>query len=107
MPSVRSGLYQVLHLEYLKMPSRNNHIQQSINFVSDSFQFVLTVKVRGVFCLCNVNIIGFYYLFNMLHISVIRPSSGRNIFARTYSTDNGSVVFRILVNMNSYSDRFG
>jgi hypothetical protein len=42
----------------------------------------------------------------MLHVSVIRPSSSRDIFARTYSTDNGSIVFRILVNiMNNYSDR--
>jgi hypothetical protein len=40
-------------------------------------------------------------------MSVIRPSSGRPIFARTYSTDNGSVVFRILVIiMNDCSDRF-
>jgi hypothetical protein len=29
-------------------------------------------KVRGVFRLRNVTIVGFYYLFNMLHVSVIR-----------------------------------
>jgi hypothetical protein len=68
---------------------------------------VTKIKVRGVFCLRNVNIVGFYYLFNMPHVSVIRPSSSRNIFARTYSTDDGSVVFRILLNiMNNYSERF-
>jgi hypothetical protein len=32
-------------------------------------------------------------------VSVVRPSSSRNIFARIYSTDNGSLVFRILVNV--------
>jgi hypothetical protein len=39
----------------------------------------------------------FYYLIllKLLHVSVVRPSSGRNIFARIYSTDNVSVVFRI------------
>jgi hypothetical protein len=43
----------------------------------------------------------------MIHISVLRPSSSRRIFFRTYSTDNGSVGFRILINvMNAYSDRF-
>jgi hypothetical protein len=36
--------------------------------------------------------------FTLLHVSFIRPSSGRNIFARTYSIVNGSVIFRILVN---------
>jgi hypothetical protein len=43
------------------------------------------IKVRDFFRLRNVNIVGFYYLFNCY----IRPSSGRNIFARTYSTNNG------------------
>jgi hypothetical protein len=63
--------------------------------------------VRGFFRLRNVNIACFYYLFNMLHVSVIRPSSGRNIFARNYSTDSRSVVFRILVDIvDNYSDRF-
>jgi hypothetical protein len=39
----------------------------------------------------------FYYLLllKLLHVSVVRPSSSRNIFARIYSPDNGSVVFRI------------
>jgi hypothetical protein len=34
-----------------------------------------------------------YYLIlpKPLHVSVVRPSSRRNIFARIYSTDNGSV----------------
>jgi hypothetical protein len=45
----------------------------------------------ALFRLCNVTIVGFYYLFNMLHVSVIRPSSSRNIFARAY----GSVVTRV------------
>jgi hypothetical protein len=35
----------------------------------------------------------FYYLFTyLLHVSVLRSSSGRN-----YTTDNGSVVFRIVI----------
>jgi hypothetical protein len=54
--------------------------------------------VGGLFRLCNVTIVGyFYYLifFKLLHVSVVWPSSSRNIFARIYLTDNGSVVFRI------------
>jgi hypothetical protein len=42
----------------------------------------------------NVITVGFYYLlFTQLpHVSVLRPSSGRNMFTRNYSVDNGSVV---------------
>jgi hypothetical protein len=45
----------------------------------------------------------FYYLLllKLLHVSVVRPSSGRNIFARIHSTDNGSVVFTIQLTVNS------
>jgi hypothetical protein len=34
-------------------------------------------------------------LFLLLHVPVVRPSSSKNIFARIYSTDRGSGVFRI------------
>jgi hypothetical protein len=34
-------------------------------------------------------------LLKLLHVSVVRPSSSRNIFAKIYSTDNRSSVFRI------------
>jgi hypothetical protein len=36
----------------------------------------------------------------MLHVSAIRPSSGRNIFARAYSADKGSVVFRLELDLD-------
>jgi hypothetical protein len=50
----------------------------------------------------------FYYLFtHMLHVSVTQPSSGRNIYIGNYTTDNGSIVFRILVTvMDNNSHRF-
>jgi hypothetical protein len=40
---------------------------------------------EALFRLPNVTIVGFYYLLllKLLHVSVIRPSSDRNIFART------------------------
>jgi hypothetical protein len=68
---------------------------------------VRLIKVRGVFRLHNVTIVGyFYYLFNCYMFQSIRPSSSINIFAKIYSTTT-SVVFRILVNiMNNYIDRF-
>jgi hypothetical protein len=45
------------------------------------------------FLLRNVTIVGrFYYV---LLLKLIHVSSRRNIFARIYSTDNRSVVFRI------------
>jgi hypothetical protein len=65
--------------------------------------------VREFLLLRNVNIVGSYYLLftKLLHVSVVQPSSSRNIFARNYSTDNGYVAFRILVNiMANYSDQF-
>jgi hypothetical protein len=52
----------------------------------------------GLFRLRNVTNVGYFYyllLLKLLHVSVIRLSSSRNIFARIYSTDDGSVVFRI------------
>lgn len=45
MPSVHSGLYHVLHLEYLKIPSRNKETEQNIGTVFDSFQFVFKMKL--------------------------------------------------------------
>jgi hypothetical protein len=53
----------------------------------------------GLFRLRYVTIVGYFYyliLLKLLHVSVVRPSSGGNIFARIYSTDNGSVVFRTI-----------
>jgi hypothetical protein len=51
--------------------------------------------VKGfLFRLRNVTIVGYFYylLLILLHASVVRPSSSRNILARIYSTDNGSIV---------------
>jgi hypothetical protein len=59
----------------------------------------------GFFRLCTITIAGFFYyllLLKFLYVLVVRPSSGRNIFARIYSTDNGSVVFRGLIGTRSY-----
>jgi hypothetical protein len=64
-------------------------------------QHVACVRSRwrgGLFHLRNVTVMGFFYyllLLKLLHVSVVWPSSSRNMFARIYSTDNGSVVFRI------------
>jgi hypothetical protein len=51
----------------------------------------------GLFRLSNVTMDFFCYLllFKLLHGSVVRPSSGRNIFAKIYSTDNGSVFLKL------------
>jgi hypothetical protein len=49
----------------------------------------------GLFCLHNVTIVDFFYyliLLKLLHVPVVRPSSCRNILARIYSTDDGSVA---------------
>jgi hypothetical protein len=70
---------------------------------------ILTLYIILYFHVCNVNIVGVYYLFNCY---MFRPYDHlqANILVylhRTYSTDNGSVVFRMSVNiMNNYSDRF-
>jgi hypothetical protein len=54
---------------------------------------------EGVFRLRNLIRAGFYYLLftSVLHVSVIRPSSSRNVFIGNYPRDNGSVVIRTLV----------
>jgi hypothetical protein len=46
----------------------------------------------GLFRLRNITIL--FIIIKLINVSVVRPSSGRNIFPRIYSTDNGSVVFR-------------
>jgi hypothetical protein len=54
--------------------------------------------MEGLFRLRNVTIVGYFYyliLLKLLHVSVVLPSSGRNILTRIYSTDIESVVFRI------------
>jgi hydrogenase-4 membrane subunit HyfE len=81
----------------------------SIHTTSPSYSWVFAsccvceIPVRGsLFLLRNVTILGFYYyllLLKLLHILVVRPSSGRNKFARFYSSDNGSVVFRIYLTL--------
>jgi hypothetical protein len=41
--------------------------------------------MQGLSRLCNVPIVGYFYyliVFKLLHVSVVRPSSGRNILAR-------------------------
>jgi hypothetical protein len=64
--------------------------------------------VRGIFFLCNVNIVGFtIYLIATCfgHMTIFKQT----YFAEFYSTDNGSIVFffRILdIIVNDYSDRF-
>jgi hypothetical protein len=65
------------------------------------------IKVRGVFHLSNVNIVVFFTIYLIAtsfgHTTIFKC----HIFPRTYSTDNGSVVSRILVIIiNNYSDRF-
>jgi hypothetical protein len=65
--------------------------------------------VKGGFRLRNVNIIGFffYYLFDCYNFrSYDHLQAEIYIFARNYSTDHGSIVFRLLVIMNDYTDRF-
>jgi hypothetical protein len=48
-----------------------------------------------------------YYLFTyLLHVSVVRPSSSRNIYVGNYTTANGSVFFILINVMDNNSDRF-
>jgi hypothetical protein len=62
--------------------------------------------VRGVFHLRNVNIVGFFYYLFKCYMFRSYNHLQADIFYRNYSTDNGSVVFRVLVIiMNDYSDR--
>jgi hypothetical protein len=64
---------------------------------------------EGVFCLRNVTIVGFYYLLftSLLHVSVVLPSSDRNIFIGYYPSDNGYIVIRTLITvMDNYIDWF-
>jgi hypothetical protein len=66
------------------------------------------IKVRG-FRLRNAIIVVFtiYSFIYMLHVSVVRPSSVEIYLSGNYTTDNGSVVIRILVTvMDNNSDRF-
>jgi hypothetical protein len=68
----------------------------------------LYFKVRGGgFHLRNVNIVGFYYLFNC-YMFRSYDHLHADIFSRIYSADNGTVLFfRILdIIVNGYSDRF-
>jgi hypothetical protein len=71
----------------------------------------------GIFPSMQRYYVGLYYLLftELLQVLVVRPSSSRNIYiyiyiyiyARNYSTDNGCVVFRILVSiMDHYGDQF-
>jgi hypothetical protein len=63
--------------------------------------------MRVFFRLLNVNIVGFFTIY--LIATCFGPTTifRQDIFSRNYSTDNGSIVFRILVIiMNDYSDRF-
>jgi hypothetical protein len=56
----------------------------------------------GILFRLRVTIVGNFYcliLLKLLHVSVLRPSWGRNILATIYSTDNGSVVFRLEYNL--------
>jgi hypothetical protein len=62
---------------------------------------------EGGFRLHNVITVGFYYLLftSLLHGSVVRPYSTRNIFIGNYPSDIGSVVIRTLVTvMDNYID---
>jgi hypothetical protein len=60
----------------------------------------------GVFRLRNVNIVGFYYLFNCAtcfgHTTVFNDP----YFPRTYSIDYGSVVFRIILIYNKIVETY-
>jgi hypothetical protein len=48
---------------------------------------------ESVFRLRNFNIVGFYYLFNCATCFGYTTIFGCTYFPRTYSIDNGSVVF--------------
>jgi hypothetical protein len=71
---------------------------------------VYEIKVRGVFHLRNVNIVGFCYLFNCFNCSMFQSYDHLqvDIFSRIYSTDNGSIVFFTILDIivNDYGDRF-
>jgi hypothetical protein len=46
----------------------------------------------GLFRLLNVTIVGHFYcliLLKLLHVSVLRPSSSRNILANTFLPEDG------------------
>jgi hypothetical protein len=77
------------------------HEHKKSSFIGMSSQFRIwkliqygffTIKV-SVFRLRNVNIVGFYYLFNCAtcfgHTTIFKHT----YFPRTYSIDNGIVVF--------------
>jgi hypothetical protein len=59
---------------------------------------------ESVFRLRNFNIVGFYYLFTALHVSVLGPSSSIHIFHRIYSIDNKQ---RLLVSSFLHGFFFG
>jgi hypothetical protein len=68
---------------------------------------VCDIKGEGVFRLRNFNIVGFFTIYLIANMFRSYNHLQADIFSRTYSTDKGSVVFRILVIiMNDYSDRF-
>jgi hypothetical protein len=87
---------------YLHCPSAflaviNDIVLYFYIYVSRTIQWMDPDEER-LFRLRNLTIVGYFYyliLLKLLHVSVVRPSSSKNIFARIYSTNNGSVVFRI------------
>jgi hypothetical protein len=63
------------------------------------FIFILFFTFIYIYFIFNQSYFYNLMLLKLLYVSVIRPSSSRNVFARTHSTDNGSVVFRIYLTL--------
>jgi hypothetical protein len=62
---------------------------------------------EGFSRLDNVTVVGFYYLFNCYMFRSNDRLQAEVYLLDNYSSNNGSVVFRILVNfMDNYSDQF-
>jgi predicted amino acid racemase len=57
------------------------------------------IKVRGVFRLRNVNIVGFYYLFNCFNCYMFRSYDNLqvDIFSRIYSMGIGLMLVTIVI----------
>jgi hypothetical protein len=54
----------------------------------------------GLFRLRNTTVVGYFYyliVLKLLNVSVVRPSSIRNILARIYSTDSEKILANIFL----------
>jgi hypothetical protein len=71
--------------------------------VQSNLQNLLVFQVMGsLFRLRNVTVVGYFYyliLLKLLHVSVVRPSSGRNILARTTRLTTDPLFFFSIVTL--------